>query len=105
MALKQKKSAKKILIITIVLLILLLIILLLVQKGAIDYLKNLNKKPKLFIINDECSLIYSIIHKINNDGECKVVCANNCNFRKMKYQDSELIKSNNSCYICNCYCK
>ena len=101
---KKERRIKKILIIIFVLIVLLLI-LLIVEYSTLN-LGFLIKKPKLFVIKDECSLILNnIIHKMKNGDECRIVCRNECELRKMSFHNSEFIEGNNSCHTCNCYCK
>lgn len=103
---KKKKIIKRILLILIISLIFLLTILTMMNLEVITKIKNLSKKPTLFIIPDECSLILSnIVHKIKNEDECKIVCINECVMREMKFHESEFVIGNNSCHTCNCYCK
>src|SRR3989338_1359390 len=96
---KKKKLIGKILIVILILFII-LIILLLIQYKKLD-LSILTRKPQLFIIKDECSLILgNIIHKIKNGDECKIFCRNECILRKIEFYNSEFIESNNSCHTC-----
>ncbi len=101
---KKRKITEKILII-IFILVALLIILLIIHYSR-TYLLNIGKEPKLFVIEDECLLLLNnIIHQIKNQGECKIVCRNECGVRKMNFHDSEFIEKENSCHTCNCYCE
>jgi len=101
---KVKKSIKIISVIAFILVILLIVLLIRYYNPTL--LNKITKKPRLFIIKDECSMILgNIIHKIKNEDECKIFCRNDCELRKIDFYNSELIKSNNSCHTCNCYCK
>jgi hypothetical protein len=100
----KKQKTRKIVFFLILALLLLLCILLAFQfKEDIQF--NFLKKPKLYVIKDECSLIFNnIIHEFKSSGECEIFCKNGCSIRKEKFYRSDFIEKNNSCHTCNCYC-
>ena len=105
---KKRKTRKltKTIVMIIIAFSILLIILLIIQSHILDLFTDLFKEPELFIIRDECSLIVGqIIHEMKNEGDCKIMCTNNCILRDMKYYNSSFIQKINSCHTCNCYCK
>ena len=64
------------------------------------------KEIKKITILDECSLMMNeIINQIKNEGNCRLMCINECALRKMKFIESEFIEKINSCNECYCYCK
>ena len=101
----KKRSLKFILIVLIVLLVVLSFFLFLQFSEKTPW-ENFSKKPKLIVIEDECSLIFNrIIHEIKNSGECRIACINECRIRGEEIYNSKFIESNDSCNTCNCYCK
>ncbi len=63
-------------------------------------------EPELIVIDDECSIMMnSIVHQIKNKGGCRIMCNSECEVRNMDFHHSEFIYKENSCHICNCYCK
>jgi len=99
------KRTTKIFLIAIIILSLALVSLLLVQLQKNLHIENIFKEPELFVIRDECSLIFNnIIHEIKNEGECTIICKNECEMRDKIFHDSEFVKKEDSCHICNCYC-
>ena len=107
---KEKKIGKKklnrIFLIILIMLLAVLCVSLLVQFQEKSIIKNPFKKPELFVIKDECSVIFNnIVHEIKNAGECRIFCRNECGIREKEIYDSEFVESNNSCHTCNCYCK
>ncbi len=106
---KQRKSRKGVFIIIILLIVLLLVIIpiLLFQLNIIgNPLKNLNSKPQLFVIKDECSLIVGkLIHNIKDEGSCQLICRSNCEVRSLNFYNSEFKEIEKDCNECNCYCK
>ena len=103
---EERKKLTKIVLVIIITLSIFVLALLLIQQGILEDIKRKMSEPKLFEIEDECSLILNrIIHKIKNEGECKITCRNECGLRKMNFYSSEFIEKENACHTCNCYCK
>jgi hypothetical protein len=83
-----------------------LLIILFIQYSVLNPVYNIFKKPKMFVINDPCSLIFNqVVHKIKNDGDCKINCKNEIQLKEVIFYKSEFIEKNNSCNTCNCYYK
>ena len=62
--------------------------------------------PEKFDVVDECSLIMgNIIHNMRDEGDCKIKCENNCDFREMDYLNSSFTFKETSCHTCECWCK
>lgn len=99
-------SVVKPIIILIIILSVVFFILLIAQSSFSEYINNLFKKPKMFNINDECSLIFNnIVHKIKNEGDCKISCRNQCQLKNMNFYNMNFTSKSNSCNTCYCYCK
>lgn len=105
---KKENPAKiiKLIIILIIILSVIFFILLIIQSQLSESINNMFKKPKMFNINDECSLIFNnIVHQIKNNGDCKIRCRNYCQLKNMNFYNINFTSESNSCNICNCYCK
>jgi len=86
-------------IILIVLLVILLIISLFKSTGG-----DLDE-PQLYSIRDECSLVMgNVMHPIQDGGDCKIKCINECEFRGLEIDSFEFVPQNSSCNVCDCYC-
>ena len=100
---RKKNSFKKILI-AFWILIFILIILLLINFKVWKYLDK--KEVKMIPLLDRCSLIFdNLLHSIKDESSCENYCRSECITREMKFYDSEFSLKENSCNICNCYCK
>jgi hypothetical protein len=94
----------KIIFIASIICIIVLIVLLIFQFKIFQYVGF--SEPELIIINDECSMMFnSIVHQIKDEGGCRIMCNAECEVRKMEFHHSKFIFKENSCHICNCYCK
>lgn len=105
---KKENPAKivKLIIILIIVLSVIFFILLIIQSQLSDSINNLFKKPKMFNVNDECSLIFNnIVHQIKSEGDCKIRCRNECQLKNMDFYNINFTSESKSCNICNCYCK
>jgi len=103
---KRRNSLAKKVILLIIFLILVFLILLVFWFEIPLKIKNISKEPQLIPLKDECSIILNnLVHQINDEGTCKIKCINECNFKKMKFYNSAFTSKNNSCNLCNCYCK
>ncbi|OGJ17896.1 hypothetical protein A3K73_07790 [Candidatus Pacearchaeota archaeon RBG_13_36_9] len=102
---KRRSSLIKKILVAIVLLIALIALLFFIEHypGALDLL---TKKPKMYPVQDRCSIILNrLLHQIKDEGECRIACRNECEIRSEKFDSSEFVEKENSCNICNCYCK
>src|SRR3989339_897624 len=71
-----------------------------------EEVKNNFRDPEYLLIKDECALIMgNLIHKIQNEGECKIACQNSCKIKGYFYFNSTFVSFNNQCNTCDCYCK
>jgi hypothetical protein len=89
-------------------LVLLLGFLVYLVLGEFDFFaKDLGEEVELdFFINDECSIIAGqLIHVINNEGNCKIMCRAHCEVREKEYSNSSFMTRENACHQCHCYCK
>ena len=100
----SKKEIKKLSGIFYIILIL-LVIALLVFIGI--HFKVFEKKQMQRIqIIDECSVMMNdIIHLIKNEGNCRLMCLNECNLRDLKFIESEFIERTGNCNECYCSCR
>jgi hypothetical protein len=103
---KEKKKLKKLRVSNIFLIVLVMLLILL---GVLLWVQFHDKKslkePKLFVIEDKCSVMFNtIMHVITDEGKCRLSCRYECEIRDLKISLSEFIESNNSCHTCNCYC-
>lgn len=100
---KRKKSQK----LTIILfwsLIILLIILIFIDLKFWKYLEK--KEVKLISLQDRCSVMFeNLLHTIKDESNCENYCRAECITRKMEFYKTEFYLKENSCNICNCYCK
>jgi len=106
----MKKNGKRSRLIKSTLIIIILLIVLIAILSVIEYYPNalvsLTEKPKLYVIQDRCSIILDrLIHQIKDEGECRIACRNECGVRNEQFESSEFIEKENACHICNCYCK
>ena len=106
---KNKKKTTKIIrifsLITIAL-VFLFLILLVVQINFKKLFGEFNKEEKMFVIEDKCSIMMgNIIHEIKDGDRCKIMCKNECSVRKMSFLNFSFIWKNDSCHVCNCYCR
>lgn len=90
----------------LLLVLLILIAYLLFDLGVFSNLINSGKKaPAEFGIPDGCSIIAGkLIHTINNDGNCRIMCRAECEVRKMDFSNSSFSERTNGCSICDCSC-
>ena len=105
---KKENPSKliKIILFIILFLAIILFLMLIIQSSLLDYINSLFRKPKMFAINDACSLIFSnVIHQIKNEGDCKISCRSECQLKNMNFYNINFIPQSSSCNICNCYCK
>jgi uncharacterized metal-binding protein len=100
---RRKEKLTRIISIIIFLLLAATVILIIIDNfQSIDLVKN----PKKYLIEDECGLIVgNLIHQIKDEGECRIECRNECEIRQESFHDSEFIKRESACHVCNCYCK
>lgn len=114
---KRQKRVTKVYFIIAYLLLLSLVILLLYNFGVFDKKKD----AEYFSIEDECFPIFDqMVHNLKNEGDCKIKCENNCEFRDMEFLNSSFVPFNSSalnlsaenqnlsfedfCHTCDCYC-
>jgi cytoskeletal protein RodZ len=98
---KRNKLLRSILI-AIVALTMLLGFLLLLEYEAFEP----EGEEQFFPIADECSLVLgNLLHPIQDTGDCSTKCRNECTLRELTYTRSEFATENNSCNVCDCYCK
>lgn len=105
---KQKKVRKKRsnvvlgLFIGIGILVLVLIGLVMSSLGFFES----DREPEMFTVKDSCGLtIVGLIHQIQDEGDCRVHCMNECDVRKMDFVDFEFEMKENDCHSCRCWCK
>jgi hypothetical protein len=102
---KKNRLLNKIIFLAIILAVIFLILLAIWLEIPL-FLEELFKKPQMFQIKDECSMILSkLIHQINDQNACKIKCISECSFRETEFYNSSFIPNEDSCSICNCYCK
>jgi hypothetical protein len=59
-----------------------------------------------FTLLDECSLVMGkILHPLKDSGDCLVKCRNECQIRSLSYERVEFSLEENSCNVCDCYCR
>src|SRR3989339_612863 len=76
------------------------------MRGYWEKVKKNFRDPEYLLIKDECALIMgNLIHKIQNEGECKIACQNSCKIKGYFYFNSTFVSFNNQCNTCDCYCK
>jgi hypothetical protein len=84
-------------------------ILIIVLTGLVLYSLKIFEprvEPIRFDIQDECGQILgNLIHNIQNDGGCKVKCADNCEIRGMEFHNYSFTFQEASCHTCECYCR
>lgn len=67
---------------------------------------HLFSKPVLTEITDECSIIFgNLVHQIRDSDDCTIRCQNKCVLLDSDFHHIEFISNQNSCNVCNCYCK
>ncbi len=100
---KKKKPYKKAIIVFWILVILLLVLTLIDFK----FWKYLEKKEIIFVaLQDRCSLMFdNILHTIKDDSGCENYCRAECITRGIEFYKTEFYLKEDSCNICNCYCK
>lgn len=102
----KNKVLLKILLTLIIVFVIIFIILLCYQLGYFNDIKRNINPPKLLVIPPDCALIMGrLIDKMTSNDYCKQMCTNRCETSDMFYYKSEFIKRENSCNLCNCYCK
>ncbi|MCX6749903.1 MAG: hypothetical protein NTZ83_00430 [Candidatus Pacearchaeota archaeon] len=100
---KKKRFFKKILIILCVL-ILILIILISINLKMWEHFHK--KEIKMIPLLDRCSLLFNnLLHTIKDESSCENYCRSECSTREMEFYNSEFLSKQESCNICNCYCK
>lgn len=84
-----------------------LVPILLYQLGLVNNVfANLHIEKQEFLIEDDCSVIAgNIMHTIEDEGDCKHRCKNNCGVRELFFYDSEFIEKVGDCHECKCYCR
>jgi hypothetical protein len=98
---RNKLLSKGILVATGIL-VLILILLIGISSGLFEG----PKEVVMYAINDECSLVMgNIIHQIRDNGDCRIRCVNECGLREKEIVKIEFELKNNSCHVCDCYCK
>ncbi len=103
---KNKRRVLKTIFFLIIMLILILGSLIYFQSGLPKYIKRYMGEPRLFEITDECSyLVGNLIHQIRDSDECKIRCNNQCETEKLNFYKMNFVQKNNSCHVCQCYCK
>ena len=61
--------------------------------------------PKSFPVSDECgNIMGNVIHNLEDEGDCKIKCENNCKFRELEYYNSSFISQETTCNLCDCWC-
>jgi hypothetical protein len=102
---KEKEKRKKIVRILLALGTLLLLLLgglFFIEKGVFEKPRETQK----FTLLDECSLVLgNLLHSINEQGECRLRCKNNCEIRNLNFENSEFREEENNCHTCDCYCR
>ena len=106
---RKRRNPNKIVKIILIIIILLSIIffsLLIFESSIPESLKSFFDKPKMYSIVDECSLIFNkVVHQIKSEGDCNIMCRNECILEKMNFYEVNFTLNSNSCNICDCYCK
>lgn len=98
---KNKKKIRKIIYIIIIIMIFSLLSLIAIQLNLFE-----KKEIKIIEIPDECALMAGgLIHQIKNQGNCRLMCINECNLRELDFINSEFIEKINSCHECYCSCR
>lgn len=100
---KRKKSKKTIKIIFWALIILLILLILINLK----FWKYFEKKEIILIpLQDRCSIMFdNLLHTIKDNSGCENYCRAECTTRDIEFYKTEFCLKENSCNICNCYCK
>jgi len=106
----SKIPRKKKILLTIELLLIFLAVLVLFLLFQFGFIKNpikkINLEPEFFDIKDNCAMIVGqLIHTIDNEVTCELVCKTNCETREMKFYSSEFTEKENDCNGCACFCK
>ena len=66
---------------------------------------NILQEPQKFEIPDQCSIIAGqVIHTIENEDSCRIICRAQCETRNLEFYDSEFHESLEECHLCDCYC-
>lgn len=107
---KNNKSNRflysKLFLVLSIIMFLFLIILVVFEYVNFTSIERIFLKPKLVELNDECSLIMgNLVHQIRDEDDCNIRCNNQCNLLGLNYKSIEFTKNQNSCNVCNCYCK
>ncbi|GBE20088.1 hypothetical protein BMS3Abin17_00822 [archaeon BMS3Abin17] len=104
-AYKLDRTRMTILIIILTIFLTTLFLYLLVQFNIISPLKKISLGPKLFMLEDECTLVVGkLIHTIKDDNTCEFRCKTNCEVREMLFYKSDFLKNQGDCNECTCYC-
>ena len=83
-----------------------LLIMILINFGAFKLVQSALVPQKPIVIYGQCYAMFNtIIYQINNEEDCKKQCTDNCWVLKESYRSSQFVLTNNSCNICNCYCR
>lgn len=100
---KKKKSHKTAIIVFWALVILLIILTLINLK----FWKYLEKKEIVFVpLQDRCSIMFdNLLHTIKDESGCENYCRAECSTRDIDFYKAEFYLKEDSCNICNCYCK
>jgi hypothetical protein len=100
---KKKRVFKKILFLLFVL-VFVLIVLILINMKVGEYFHK--KEIRMIPLMDRCSVLFNdIIHVIKDESSCENSCRSECLTREMEFYNSEFSFNQESCNICNCYCK
>jgi hypothetical protein len=97
---------KRFIVYGLVIALLLLLGYLLIDLGYVSnpFVSNKNI-PATFEIRDECSLIAGqVIHVINNDGNCRIMCRAACEVRTLEFASSVFTQHEKGCHSCECSC-
>ncbi len=108
----QKKIKKRTIKAIIAILVLILMVISLSLLIEFRVIKNPLKEIKLraesknFEIKDNCAVIVGrLIHSINDENTCELMCKTTCSTLEMKFQSSEFMKKEEDCNKCSCNCK
>lgn len=100
----KRKKSRKVTTIIFWFLIILLISLILINLKFWEYIKK--KEIIMVPLQDRCSIMFdNLLHTIKDDSGCENYCRAECITREAEFYKTEFYSKENSCNICNCYCK
>jgi hypothetical protein len=100
---KRKKFHKT----TIIIFWTLIILLVLLTLINLKFWKYFEKKEIILVpLQDRCSVMFdNLLHTIKDDSGCENYCRAECITRSVEFYKTEFYLKEDSCNICNCYCK